>query len=298
MRIATVRLGDASYVGVVNPTADPSGGTVAVIDGIGSLDDVVRGGTEMLDRLRDLLASAKVVDLDSVSIEAPLSRFNRDILCTGWNYWEHFEESSGLRGSSEPLARPDRPTFFTKAPGTVVGPYDPIAYDPGLSTQWDYEAEIAIVIGRDGRSIPEEQTMDHVFGYAVANDISLRDMQRAHGGQWMKGKSIDCTMPFGPWITTLDEAGDPGDMHVECEVNGELMQDAMASQVAFSFPRIIAELSWGMTIHAGDVLLTGTPPGVGNARSPQVFLADGDLVVTRVSGLGELRNRVTSTVLT
>ena len=153
-----------------------------------------------------------------------------------------------------------------------------------------------MVIGRDGRSIPEEKALDHVFGFLVANDVSQRDLQRAHGGQWLKGKSLDATMPLGPWLTTTDEVDLTG-MRVQCEVNGVLLQNASSAQMAFSFARIIAELSHGMTLRAGDVILTGTPSGIGAAREPQLFLRDGDVVVTRVSGLGELRNTVTLTEL-
>lgn len=119
----------------------------------------------------------------------------------------------------------------------------------------------------------------------------------AHGGQWLKGKSIDATMPLGPWLTTVDEVPDPANLRIQCEVNGVLLEDASTGQMAFPFARIIAELSWGMTLRAGDVVLTGTPSGIGNARDPQVFLKDGDLVVTRVEALGELRNRVRLTKL-
>ncbi|WP_086666568.1 fumarylacetoacetate hydrolase family protein [Lentzea kentuckyensis] len=253
-----------------------------------TVDDIVRGAP--------LGVRGEVLPLAEVRLEAPLHRFNRDILCTGWNYLDHFEELKGKRGGQEPSSLPEHPTFFTKGPDTVIGPSDDIAYDPDISASWDYEAEIAMVIGRDGRSIPEEKALDHVVGFLVANDVSQRDLQRAHGGQWLKGKSLDATMPLGPWLTTVDEV-DPTGMRVQCEVNGVLLQNASSAQMAFSFARIIAELSHGMTLRAGDVILTGTPSGVGNAREPQLFLRDGDLVVTRVSGLGELRNTVTLTPL-
>ncbi|GHH28172.1 fumarylacetoacetate hydrolase family protein [Lentzea cavernae] len=265
----------------------------AVVDGesitllSSTVDDVVRGAP---------VVTAGVLPLSEVRLESPVHRFNRDVLCTGWNYWDHFDESAGKREGQDPVSRPLRPTFFTKGPDTVIGPSDPIAYDPSLSQKWDYEAEIAMVIGRDGRSIPEEKALDHVFGFLVANDVSQRDLQRAHGGQWLKGKSLDATMPLGPWLTTTDSVDLTG-MRVQCEVNGVLLQDASSTQMAFSFAQIIAELSEGMTLRAGDVILTGTPSGVGNAREPQVFLRDGDVVVTRVSGLGELRNTVTLTDL-
>ncbi|MEV6240769.1 fumarylacetoacetate hydrolase family protein [Lentzea sp. NPDC051838] len=258
---------------------------------LGTLDDVIRDGT--LDEVRAASERTPHVPLNEVRLAAPLQRFNRDVLCTGWNYWDHFEESRGKREGQDPVERPRHPTFFTKGPDTVIGPYDDIAYDGSLSSKWDYEAEVALVIGRDGRSIPESSAWQHVFGFCVANDVSQRDLQRAHGGQWLKGKSIDATMPLGPWITTSD-AVDFAGLRIQCEVNGELRQDALAKQMAFPVERLIAELSSGMTLRAGDVLLTGTPSGIGNARDPQVFLAEGDVVVTRVSGLGELTNRLVS----
>jgi 2-keto-4-pentenoate hydratase/2-oxohepta-3-ene-1,7-dioic acid hydratase in catechol pathway len=280
----------------------------AVIDGetalallsatLGSLDDVVRGGQPALAAAEEALADAPRIPLEGVRLEAPLQRFNRDILCTGWNYWDHFEESRGKREGQDPDKRPEHPTFFTKGPDTVIGPSDDIAFDPRLSSKWDYEAEVAIIIGRDGRSIPEDRAWEHVFGLCVANDISQRDLQRAHGGQWLKGKSIDATMPLGPWITTCDDIEDPADLQIECELNGTVLQRASTSQMAFPIERLIAELSWGMTLRAGDVLLTGTPSGIGNARDPQVFLQDGDLVVTRVTGLGTVSNRVRAAALT
>jgi 2-keto-4-pentenoate hydratase/2-oxohepta-3-ene-1,7-dioic acid hydratase in catechol pathway len=280
----------------------------AVIDGettlallpatLGSLDDVVRGGDQARAAVAEAIADATRLPLAGIKLEAPLQRFNRDILCTGWNYWDHFEESHGKREGQDPDKRPEHPTFFTKGPDTVIGPSDDIAFDPRLSSKWDYEAEVAIVIGRDGRSIPEDRAWEHVFGLCVANDISQRDLQRAHGGQWLKGKSIDATMPLGPWITTCDDIEDPADLQIECELNGTVLQQASTSQMAFPIERLIAELSWGMTLRAGDVLLTGTPSGIGNACDPQVFLQDGDLVVTRVTGLGTVSNRVRAAALT
>lgn len=264
---------------------------------LGTLDDVVRGGPTALEAARIAAADGERVPLDPSALAAPLSRFNRDVLCTGWNYWDHFDESAGMREGQDPEARPEHPTFFTKGPDTVIGPTDDIAFDPALSAKWDYEGELALVIGRDGRSIDAEDAWDHVFGFCVANDVSLRDVQRAHGGQWLKGKSIDHTMPLGPWITTIDEVPGPATLRVECEVDGKLLQSASVGEMAFPMPTLIAELSRGMTLRAGDLLLTGTPSGVGNARDPQIFLADGSLIETRVSGLGTLRNRVSLTTL-
>lgn len=233
-------------------------------------------------------AGRQLVALADVAVRAPIRRFHRDVLCTGWNYWDHFYESEGKREGQD-VPKPDAPTFFTKGPDTVIGPYDDIAYDEAVSEKWDYEAEIVVVIGKTGRSIPVESAMDHVFGYCLANDISQRDLQRRHGGQWLKGKSIDRSMPLGPWITLRDDVDLPG-VVLDCELNGELMQHASASEMAFSISELIAELSMGMTVRAGDVLLTGTPSGIGNARTPPVRLKAGDVVKVRASGLGELVN--------
>ena len=292
MKLASVRTEAGRRIGVVD------GDTVAVLPAeLGDLDAAIRGGADALEAVRAAARQVAAVPLAEVRLDAPLRRFNRDILCTGWNYWDHFEESRGKREGQDPAERPKHPTFFTKGPDTVVGPYDDIAYDPQLSAKWDYEAEVALVIGADCRSVSEADALSYVAAFCMANDVSQRDLQRAHGGQWLKGKSIDATMPLGPWLTTVDEVPDPANLRIQCEVNGVLLQDASTGQMAFPFARIIAELSWGMTLRAGDVVLTGTPSGIGNARDPQVFLNDGDLVVTRVEALGELRNRVRLTKL-
>jgi 2-keto-4-pentenoate hydratase/2-oxohepta-3-ene-1,7-dioic acid hydratase in catechol pathway len=292
MKLASVRTETGRRIGVVD------GDTVAVLPAeLGDLDEAIRGGGDALEAVRAAARQVAVVPLAEVRLDAPLRRFNRDILCTGWNYWDHFEESRGKREGQDPAERPKHPTFFTKGPDTVVGPYDDIAYDPQVSAKWDYEAEVALVIGADCRSVSEADALSYVAAFCVANDVSQRDLQRAHGGQWLKGKSIDATMPLGPWLTTVDEVPDPANLRIQCEVNGVVLQDASTGQMAFPFARIIAELSWGMTLRAGDVVLTGTPSGIGNARDPQVFLTDGDLVVTRVEALGELHNRVRLTKL-
>jgi 2-keto-4-pentenoate hydratase/2-oxohepta-3-ene-1,7-dioic acid hydratase in catechol pathway len=228
--------------------------------------------------------------LAGASLAAPVRRFRRDVLCTGWNYWDHFEESKGKREGQD-VDRPKAPTFFTKSPDVVIGPQDDIAFDARISAKWDYEAEIAIVIGKGGRSIPRSRAHEHIFGFCLANDVSQRDLQRRHGGQWLKGKSIDGTMPLGPYVVTPDEVDLPK-VRLQCLLNGELMQNAVAAQMAFPIDELIAELSFGMTLHPGDVLLTGTPSGIGNAREPQIFLKAGDEVVVRAEGLGELRNRL------
>ncbi|EXL03619.1 fumarylacetoacetate hydrolase family protein [Aquamicrobium defluvii] len=251
-----------------------------------------REAGDMVDLARNGIPAcgAEPTPLSDVRVLAPIRRFRRDVLCTGWNYWDHFEEGIGKRDGQE-VERPSAPTFFTKAPDAIIDPEDDIAYDPRISAKWDYEAEIAVIIGKTGRSIPTRRAPDHIFGYTLANDISQRDLQRRHGGQWLKGKSIDTSTPLGPFIVTPDEIDLP-DVELTSYVNGELRQNAQARQMAFTVAQIIAELSFGMTLHAGDVILTGTPSGIGMARNPPVWLSEDDEVVVCGSGLGKLRNRV------
>jgi 2-keto-4-pentenoate hydratase/2-oxohepta-3-ene-1,7-dioic acid hydratase in catechol pathway len=268
-------------------------GLVAILPAsMGDLRDIIVGGGAAREAIDAALAGGALrrEKLSDIRLLPPLTRLGRDVLCVGWNYWTHFEEGKGKREGQD-VAKPEAPTFFTKAPGTLIGPYDDIGYDARVSSRWDYEAELALVIGTGGRSIPAADAQRHVWGYCLANDISQRDLQRRHGGQWLKGKSIDATMPIGPYLVTADEI-DPTQIRLQCRLNGEVMQDALVSQMAFAIPELIAELSFGMTLNAGDLVITGTPAGVGNARDPQVFLKPGDEVVVSGTGLGDLRNKI------
>lgn len=283
-----------------------AGSRVGVVDGdavivlppaLGDLVDIIVAGAAGRDSVERCVAdpAAKRLRLAGLALSAPLRRFRRDILCTGWNYRAHFDESVGKRGDQE-VERPTAPTFFTKGPDTVIGPRDDIAFDGRLSERWDYEGEIAVVIGRDIVSPTVAEAEAAVFGYCLANDISQRDLQRRHGGQWLKGKSVDGTMPLGPYLVTADEV-DIGNLTLECFVNAERRQGASTAQMAFPVGELLAELAYGMSLRAGDVVLTGTPAGIGSARVPPVFLADGDEIVVRATGLGELRNVMRATDL-
>jgi 2-keto-4-pentenoate hydratase/2-oxohepta-3-ene-1,7-dioic acid hydratase in catechol pathway len=222
---------------------------------------------------------------------SPVDPLGRNLFCVGWNYQAHFEEGRGKRGTTETVI-PDRPAFFSKSTGTLIGPNDPIEAHGAVTDTLDWEVELAVVIGRGGRDIAEADAAGHVLGYSVANDISARNVQRDHGGQWFRGKSLDATCPVGPWIITPDELEPLGACAIRCRVNGELVQDATLGDMHFGVPRIIAELSRGLTLKAGDVILTGTPPGVGFARTPPRFLAVGDVVESEIEGIGVLRNEV------
>jgi 2-keto-4-pentenoate hydratase/2-oxohepta-3-ene-1,7-dioic acid hydratase in catechol pathway len=207
----------------------------------------------------------------------------------GWNYLEHFKEGEAWRQAKVDL--PEHPVFFSKATSAVSGPFDPIPYDPAVSQQVDWEAELGVVVGAPGKNLAEADAMRHVFGYTVVNDVSARDIQKAHGGQWHKGKSLDGFCPMGPFLVTADEV-DPADLRIQSRVNGVVKQDSSTRHLYFKIPRLLAELSLGMTLEPGDVLSTGTPSGVGFGRTPPEFMKPGDVLETEIDGLGTMRNRV------
>ena len=230
--------------------------------------------------------------IGSLTLGAPVAPLTRNIFCVGWNYPAHFAEGKRIRGAGAQQEIPERPAFFTKATGTPIGPNDPITAHRAVTETLDWEVELAVVLARGGRDISEASAADHVLGYAVANDVTGRNVQREHGGQWFRGKSLDATCPIGPWIVTPDELGDLDGLEISCRVNGETMQSARLGDMHFSVNRIVAELSRGLTLLPGDVILTGTPPGVGFARTPPRYLAVGDVVESEIAGIGILRNEV------
>jgi 2-keto-4-pentenoate hydratase/2-oxohepta-3-ene-1,7-dioic acid hydratase in catechol pathway len=225
----------------------------------------------------------------AVRLLAPLPRPRKNILCLGLNYADHAAESSAAQGRAATV--PEHPVVFTKAVTSVTGPDADIPYDGSITTQLDWEVELAVVIGTPGRHIPEDQAMDHVFGYTVINDLSARDLQFRHK-QYFLGKSLDGACPMGPVIVTADELRSPQDLDLRCWVNGHLKQHGNTRQQIFSIAAVIATLSRGMTLEAGDVISTGTPAGVGFARTPPEFLQPGDIVECEVAGIGRLRNRI------
>jgi 2-keto-4-pentenoate hydratase/2-oxohepta-3-ene-1,7-dioic acid hydratase in catechol pathway len=252
--------------------------------------ELIAAGPDALRLVADLGARpGNDLALSDLTLYAPIPKPRKNVFCVGWNYLEHFEEGAAIRKHVAEM--PAYPTFFTKAPTTVIGPYDGVPFFTNLSSQLDWEVEMCLVIGAGGRDISEADAMRHVFGYAVLNDVSWRDIQRRHGQQWFKGKSVDATCPWGPWITTADQV-DPANLKLTCRVNGEVKQHGSTAQMYFKIPRIIAELSAGLTLEPGDLIATGTPPGVGHARTPPEFMKVGDILETEVESLGSLRNTI------
>ena len=252
---------------------------------------IIRAGGAMRERLRSLAATppAAALALADVKLHAPIPRPVKNVFCVGWNYLEHFEE--GTKKLQDHRELPQHPVFFSKATTTVNGPYDGVPFDATLSTSLDWEVELGVVIGDGGKNIPESDAMRHIWGYTVINDVSWRDIQRRHGNQWHKGKSLDGTCPMGPWIVSADSL-DPTDLRVTCRVNGITKQDSRTRFMYFKLPRLIAELSAGMTLEPGDIISTGTPAGVGYARTPPEFLRPGDLLETEVESIGTIRNPI------
>ncbi|HTS26780.1 MAG TPA: fumarylacetoacetate hydrolase family protein [Bryobacteraceae bacterium] len=252
--------------------------------GINDLISLISGGADAMDRaLRwiDRPPHGESFDPQATRLAAPIPRPPK-IICIGLNYRDHAEESG--------MPIPTVPVVFAKFPTAVTGHGHPIVL-PKNSTRPDYEAELAVVIGKGGRHIREDRWQDHVFGYTIFNDVSARDFQMATS-QWMIGKTFDTFAPFGPSIVTADEIEDPHQLAISLTLSGEVMQDSNTRNLIFRIPELIAYLSSVFTLEAGDIIATGTPPGVGFARNPPRYLKPGDEVTVRIAGLGELTNPV------
>jgi 2,4-diketo-3-deoxy-L-fuconate hydrolase len=246
-------------------------------------------GEEVLPMGGDLvswLEGAPVVEgparpLDSVRLLAPVPRPGK-IFGVGLNYRDHAEETG------QPV--PEVPILFAKFANSVVGPGEPIVV-PAATRRPDYEAELGVVIGSTAREVSVGDALGHVAGYLCCNDVSARDLQTATS-QWTRGKAIDTFLPCGPWLVTSDEVPDPQVLGIRCVVNGEVMQDSRTDQMVFGVAELVSFISQACTLEPGDLIATGTPPGVGFARTPPVWLRDGDEVTIQIDGLGALTNPV------
>jgi 2-keto-4-pentenoate hydratase/2-oxohepta-3-ene-1,7-dioic acid hydratase in catechol pathway len=232
-----------------------------------------------------------VVPIAAVELLAPLTADCRGMLCFGINYLEHQKESADTFSATIP----EHPIVFFKTPSALTQPNAQLILDSRLSEQFDWEVELGVVIGIGGQHISPERAGEHIFGYTVVNDITARDVQNRHQ-QWHLGKNVDASTPIGPWIVTTDEIGYPPRVEVRLELDGEVMQRAHTDDMIFDIAQQIATVSRYVALRPGDVLATGTPAGVGFARTPARFLRDGDVIRTAISGVGELRNEIVTRV--
>lgn len=234
----------------------------------------------------------ETLDRTDVELLAPLQDPARNIMCVGKNYYEHSTEfaRSGYDAGVRDEAPPSDPIIFTKPASTIIGPGETIELHSRVTDAVDYEAEVAVVIGRGGRAIAPSEVWEHIWGYTLINDVTARDLQRKHK-QWFLGKSLDTFCPMGPWIVTADEI-DGTTIEIECRVNGELRQRAVTTDLIFDIPTLISTLSAGMELQPGDVVATGTPAGVGLGFDPPRFLEAGDEVAVVSPQLGRLENIV------
>jgi 2-keto-4-pentenoate hydratase/2-oxohepta-3-ene-1,7-dioic acid hydratase in catechol pathway len=243
---------------------------------------LLAGGPEAIRRAEKALAAGRPLP-QPVRLLAPIPSPEK-VLCIGLNYADHARESG--------MALPSEPVLFNKFPTAVTAHDEPIVL-PALSRQVDYEAELVVIIGRGGRHIPKDRARSHIAAYCCGNDVSARDWQlHKPGGQWLAGKTFDSFAPCGPWLVTADEVPDPGNLRIQLRLNGRVMQDSSTARFIFPIEELVSYVSGICTLSPGDLLFTGTPPGVGFARKPQIFLQPGDVVEVEIERLGVLRNPV------
>jgi 2-keto-4-pentenoate hydratase/2-oxohepta-3-ene-1,7-dioic acid hydratase in catechol pathway len=285
MRIATFQHQGRRQVGLV----DADGQHVTPL----AVDDPTSGALCLIDRLVQGLplpaASGQALPLAGVQLEAPIPRPRRNVWCVGRNYHAHARELRDTVFKDSAANVQAWPIVFTKVPECVVATGTDVRLPHTVSTQIDYEAELAVIIGRGGRNIARADAMSHVFGYTIVNDVTARDVQMRHQ-QWDLGKSFDTFCPMGPWIVTADEL-DGQRTRVQCFVNGDKRQDANTEDLIFDLPTLIETCSRGITLLPGDVIATGTPAGVGMGLNPPVWLRHGDVVRVQIDGIGAIENR-------
>lgn len=218
--------------------------------------------------------------LGSVQLAPPVTRPSK-IIAIGLNYVDHIQESKGKA--------PERPLLFAKFPNSLLGHGSRITWSPDITRKVDFEAELTVVMGKTVRSCPEEEAIGAIFGYTCGNDVSARDLQFGDG-QWVRGKSLDTFCPIGPWIVTSEEITDPHDLRVASILNGKTMQEGNTGSMLFKIPQLVSFISRHFTLLPGDIILTGTPSGVGAFRDPPVYMKDGDEIVIEIEGIGRLVN--------
>ena len=253
---------------------------------------VIDGGAAMLAAIRALAANPPanaLLALASVALQAPIPKPRRNVFCVGRNYMDHVAEGDRTRGITQSEV-PKYPQFFTKAADCVIAPGANVPTHEGVTKWLDYEVELVAVIGTAGRDIPKEKALEHVYGWTIGNDVTGRDLQRRHG-QWFKGKSLDRSCPLGPVIVPAADLS-AADLAIGVKINGEQRQASRTSKMIFDVPEIIHQLSAGFTLLPGDVIMTGTPEGVGYAMQPPQTLKAGDVMELTIEGIGTLTNTI------
>jgi 2-keto-4-pentenoate hydratase/2-oxohepta-3-ene-1,7-dioic acid hydratase in catechol pathway len=253
---------------------------------------IIEAGAPMLAAIRAIAAAPPanaVVALESVALQAPIPKPRRNVFCVGRNYMDHVAEGDRTRGITQSEV-PKYPQFFTKAADCVIAPDAKVPTHEGVTKWLDYEVELVAIIGTTGRDIPKEKALEHVFGWTIGNDVTGRDLQRRHG-QWFKGKSLDRSCPLGPVIVPASDLN-AADLAIGLKLNGEQRQASRTSKMIFDVPEIIHQLSSGFTLLPGDVIMTGTPEGVGYAMQPPQTLKAGDVMELTIEGIGTLTNTI------
>ena len=278
--------GGQKVLGALRPGGE---GEVVELSEFADLRSLIDAGDDGLAHARAALTSSgsKSRQLADLVLLAPLDQPPGNVIAIGRNYQKHAEETAHLDGHE-----PSPPTVFTKAITSLTEPFADIVIDPAVSDKLDWEVELAILIGKAGANIKRERARDHVFGYTVLNDVTARDIQTTWGGQYFKGKSLDRSCPTGPWVVTKDEIENPQALNLLLRVNGTVKQDGNTGDMIYPVDAIIEWVSKGMTLLPGAIIASGTPDGVGFARTPPEFLQPGDVMETEVEGIGTLKNRI------
>lgn len=301
MRLATYLDNENELIGVVlddhvvaldpqlNGLSLPAGNwSASMLDFINAGEAALQAAAVVANAGTDGVAAAAVRPLADIELLAPVPRPVRNIVCVGRNYHEHVDEGDRVWTNAPGVS--EECIFFTKATTTINHPGKPIS-GWGLTEEFDYEVELAIIIGKRGRDISREEAEDYIFGYTISNDVTARDLQQSHR-QWFKGKSLDGSCPVGPWLVTPDALPSPLHIDMRMYVNGELRQDLNTRDMIWDIPAIISSLSAGMTLEPGDIIATGTGAGCGFGFEPPRFLKPGDVVRAEIDGIGSLENPV------
>lgn len=242
-----------------------------------------------VQEIADKVLAIQAVDLKEVKLCAPIPYPKRNIFCVGKNYADHAKEVGTAMGSEGDV--PENPIYFSKIASPATGDGDVIVYEPDVVRKLDYEVELGVIIGKEGKNIPKDKAEEYIFGYTIINDVSERGLQKLHV-QWHKGKSLDTFCPMGPYLVHKSVISFPVDLEISCSVNGEIRQQSKTSNFIFDIPTIIEDLSKGMTLKPGDIIATGTPAGVAMGFTPPRFLKPGDVVTCTIEKIGSLTNFV------